>query len=78
MRLSCGKGSHVYNSLILEVIENHVEHGLTDEELQHGIGLEGSTQRPRRVELLRAGLIKDSGRTRATASGRQATVWVAT
>lgn len=51
--------------------------GATDIEMQLYARMDPSTQRPRRIELLRAGLIKDSGRTRKTASGRQATVWVA-
>lgn len=63
---------------VLDVIEFSGTYGRTDTEIQDILRLEGSTQRPRRVELLRAGLIRDSGRTRATASGRQATVWVAT
>jgi len=64
-------------AMVLTAIENIGARGLTDEELQHDLDLEGSTQRPRRVEFLRAGLIRDSGRTRKTASGRAATVWVA-
>ena len=51
--------------------------GATDEEIGDWLGLGGNTVRPRRRELQLAGLIRDSGRTRATASGRQAVVWVA-
>ena len=51
--------------------------GATDEELQIQLGMNPSTERPRRIELLRAGLIDDSGRTRKTTSGRSAVVWVA-
>lgn len=50
--------------------------GLTDHEMQEMLGMNPSTQRPRRIELVNAGLIKDSGRTRATQSGKQAVVWV--
>lgn len=50
--------------------------GLTDEQVQAACAMNPSTQRPRRVELVRAGLVVDSGRTRATTSGRQAVVWV--
>lgn len=49
--------------------------GRTDEEMQLALGLAGSTQRPRRVELVRMGKVVDSGLTRKTASGRQATIW---
>jgi hypothetical protein len=52
--------------------------GATDEEMQEGMTLAPNTQRPRRVELVRMGLVKDSGRTRPTRSGRQAVVWIAT
>lgn len=51
--------------------------GMTDEELQDGLLINPSTQRPRRVELVRMGLVLDSGTTRATRAGRRATVWVA-
>jgi hypothetical protein len=52
--------------------------GRTDEELQHELGIQGSTQRPRRQELQQAVLITQSGEVRKTASGRSAVVWVAT
>jgi predicted transcriptional regulator len=52
--------------------------GLTDEEITLRLGMSPSTQRPRRIELVAAGLVRDSGRTRHTASGRRATVWIAT
>jgi hypothetical protein len=53
------------------------EEGATDEEMQLGIPMAPSTQRPRRGELSRDGLVLDRGDTRPTNSGRQATVWVA-
>lgn len=46
----------------------------TDEEIADALGMNGSTERPRRVELAQAGLIHQVG-TRATRSGRQAAVW---
>jgi hypothetical protein len=52
--------------------------GGTDEEIQSALVMNQNTQRPRRVELVRMGLVKDSGRTRPTRSGRQAVVWIAT
>jgi hypothetical protein len=51
--------------------------GLTDEEIQNWLQMPASTQRPRRVELVRMGLVADSGRRRETMSGRFAVVWVA-
>lgn len=52
--------------------------GLTDLEMQEGLGMEGSTQRPRRVKLVEEGLVYDSGITRKTPKGRAAVVWKAT
>lgn len=52
--------------------------GATDEEMQAELGMEGSTQRPRRGECVKAGTVRDSGLTRRTQSGRRATVWEAT
>lgn len=49
--------------------------GATDEEIAASLQLNPSTARPRRCELVEAGLVVDSGITRATHSGRQATVW---
>lgn len=49
--------------------------GATDAELQDELRIDPSTQRPRRIELVNAGLVRDSGRTRKTRSGRSATVW---
>ena len=48
--------------------------GLTDQEQQAALKLDGSTQRPRRVELLALGLIQHI-RERNTDSGRRALVW---
>jgi hypothetical protein len=52
--------------------------GLTDEQIQDTIRMGANTQRPRRIELQRAGLIEDSGRTRACHSGQHAVVWICT
>ena len=49
--------------------------GWTDEELQRVLPMNPSTERPRRIELVRLGLVEDSGEKRRTASGRLATVW---
>lgn len=50
---------------------------MTDEELQVVLAMDPSTQRPRRVELVRLGLVRDSGARRPTLSGRSATLWEA-
>ena len=50
--------------------------GASDYELQHWLEMDGNTERPRRVELVNAGLVVDSGRTVAI-HGRPMIVWVA-
>ena len=49
--------------------------GATDEEMQKGLRMNPSTQRPRRVELCEMGVIEDSNKQRKTSSGRWAVVW---
>ncbi len=63
-----------YRRMVLEALRDATE-GLTDLELQERTGLEGSTERPRRIELVTAGVVRDSGTKRKTPSGRAATVW---
>ena len=63
------------NAMQRRVLAYIEEHGpSTDEEIASGLGMNPSTERPRRIELARRGLIAESG-TRRTASGRYATVW---
>jgi hypothetical protein len=50
--------------------------GLTDEEGCLLTGMNPSTWRPRRIELLEQGLVRQAG-TRLTKSGRSAVVWAA-
>lgn len=60
---------------VLAFIVQSGSEGLTDEEMQASI--DANTQRPRRVELVAEGEVVDSGRTRPTAHGKSAVVWVA-
>jgi hypothetical protein len=61
---------------VCEFIAQQGASGATDEECQIGLGMIGSTQRPRRGEIWAYGLITDqSGERRPTTSGRAATVW---
>lgn len=62
--------------LILEKIA--IVGGMTDEEGQYGLEIDGNSYRPARVTLAKHGLIMDSGERRKTNSGRSAVVWVAT
>lgn len=58
---------------VLELLRENTS-GLTDEEMQHRLRMNPSTQRPRRIELVRRGLVIEAG-TRKTSSGRMAVVW---
>lgn len=51
------------------------EHGLTDEQICEALRLNPSTERPRRVELVDAGFVVDTGERRRVASGGMAAVW---
>jgi hypothetical protein len=56
----------------------HEPKGLTDEQIQTRLRLNANTERPRRVELERRNLVRDSGRRRKTRSGCLAVVWIVT
>lgn len=60
---------------VLNALWRHRERGLTDEEIQHLGGLNPSTERPRRGELVEAGMVEETEERRATKSGRMAKVW---
>lgn len=62
-------------ALILAALRFAGDYGGTDEEMQNALGMNPSTQRPRRIELVSVGLVVDSGETRKTRSGRRAVVW---
>lgn len=62
---------------VLEYIKSAGKTGASDEEIQIGLNMNPSTQRPRRIELARAGLIRYLVETRKTTSGRNAVVWIA-
>lgn len=63
--------------LVLDALREAGERGMTDQEIQRRLDMDPSTERPRRGELVRDGLVRDSGQQRKTLSGRMATVWVA-
>lgn len=75
-RAPAGKAGRLVRSFIVSC----GEHGATDEEIIREVmraGYAMNTIRPRRVELVRAGVVADSGHLRETAAGRWAIVWVA-
>ena len=61
--------------LVLEHIASKGERGATDEEGSEATGIKEGTYRARRVGLMQAGLIHDSGALRKTRSGRLAVAW---
>lgn len=52
-------------------------HGLTADELAAELDMDRWSIQPRTSELKRKGLIRDSGKRRPNATGKQAIVWVA-
>lgn len=52
--------------------------GATDDELAHRTGLALNSVRPRRLELVDAGMVLDSGDTRPSDQGNDAVVWLPT
>lgn len=52
--------------------------GATDHEIQTSLAIAGDTERPRRDELQKANLVRDSGQRRTAPSGRSVIVWVTT
>ena len=64
-------------ALVLDFLIAQSAHGATDEEMQTACKINANTQRPRRQELERGGWIRRTDRTRPTASGRDAVIYVA-
>lgn len=62
---------------ILRVLHELGDAGATDAELQSLLNMRGDSERPRRIELVRDGLVLDSGRVRLSPAGRVAIVWIA-
>jgi hypothetical protein len=63
---------------VLDAVAVCGDFGLTDEELMVACEMKPNTMRPRRVELVEGGWLKDSGKTRQTAQGFDSIVWVLT
>jgi hypothetical protein len=67
-------------AVLIELLQADIKgwHGMCDEELQGALGLGASSERPRRVELVRMGFVEDSGRRTKTAAGLDAILWTIT
>lgn len=74
--ISIAPDANNLRAAVLRYIAGRGDDGATDEEVQDALEMNPSTQRPRRVELVRMGVVEDSGRRRKTKGGRQATVWI--
>jgi hypothetical protein len=57
-------------------IDSQGEHGATDKEIQAGLQLDGNSQRPRRVWLMRNGFVKPKGTPCEHAVRERSIVWV--
>ena len=62
---------------VLDAIRGAGGNGMTDEEIQQMLNLQGNTERPARVALVQQGVVVDSGNKGRTAAGRSAVLWVA-
>jgi hypothetical protein len=61
-----------------QVLDYLRDHGpATDEQIQQALGMNPSSQRPRRVELVRAGAVIPAEAAGRTSSGRLAARWKA-
>ncbi len=69
--------ANVLRERVYAFIQRQGEYGATDAEIEAATGMAGNTVRPRRGELEVQGRIRNTGRTRATKSGRAAVVWAA-
>ena len=61
---------------VLRFISSRGTLGATDDEVQLGLGMNPSTQRPRRVELYEGGHLAKLKAWRSTRTGSRAVVWV--
>lgn len=71
-----GSRADAIRAAVAQVIRSSGDLGATDDEIQTLLKIDGNTQRPRRWELMGAGLVKDSGSTRLTRKDRAAIVWI--
>jgi hypothetical protein len=76
--LSVEPNANTLRAEVYSFIVRSGPHGATDEEICEALHMGGSTERPRRVELMDGGFVRDSTNRRNTRSGRYAVVWIAT
>ncbi len=64
-------------AILLSFLRGRGAEGATDEEMQLTLPMAQNTQSPRRGELVKGLFVIDSGKTRKTVGGDDATVWIA-
>jgi len=69
-------GAKTLRARVLRFFVEASRDGATDEQCQQALNLKPQTETARRNELVRDGLVRDSGRRRKTSSGRRAIVWM--
>lgn len=70
--------AQIIRERIISLIKLCGPNGATADEIECELGIQGSTVRPRLVELRAAGRITTEGEVRKTRGGRMALAWVAT
>lgn len=79
---SIAEGKAAQRALVYHTIDRTARYGRTDDDVQAELGLDGSSERPRRWELWKLGLITilrdeaGSAVKRETRTGRRAVVWI--
>lgn len=61
---------------VLRFLIGQGQSGATDEHGERALGIKSQSYIPRRRELVKQGIVRDSGERRKTESGRSAVVWV--
>jgi transcription initiation factor IIE alpha subunit len=60
---------------VYEFILNQGLRGVTDQEIEHTLGIDGNTVRPTRISLVKDGYIMDTGTTRKNKHDNDCIVW---
>ena len=67
---------HVTGPQRVRVLDWFMKHGRgTDDQVAAGLEMSPNSERPRRIELVEAGLVRDSGDKTKTTSGRACVIW---
>jgi hypothetical protein len=67
--------AHKFPALQIKMLNVLKQGALTDEELCTAMNMEGNSERPCRVSLVKKGYVVDTGERRIVRSGRKAVVW---